>query len=138
MGKQFVDTGAFIAITDKSDQYHSRAAAYFRKLLKFRHLLLTTNFVLDETYTRLKRKLGSKASITFGDEIRKSDQLETIIVDREIERRAWEIFKKYQDQEFSYTDCTSFAVMEINKLKTAFAFDTHFTIFGFSIAPIVS
>lgn len=137
MDKQFVDTGAFIAITDKSDQYHSRAATYFRKLLKFRHPLLTTNFVLDETYTRLKRKLGSKASITFGDEIRKSDQLETIIVDREIERRAWEIFKKYQDQEFSYTDCTSFAVMEINKLKTAFAFDTHFEIFGISIAPLV-
>ncbi|MFH1935424.1 MAG: PIN domain-containing protein [Pseudomonadota bacterium] len=137
MDKQFVDTGAFIAITDKSDQYHSKATAYFRKLLKLRHPLLTTNFVLDETYARLKRKLGSKASITFGDEIRKSDQLETIIVDREIERRAWAIFKKYQDQEFSYTDCTSFAVMEINKLKTAFAFDTHFTIFGFSIAPVV-
>jgi predicted nucleic acid-binding protein len=93
MGKQFVDTGAFIAITDKSDQYHSRAAAYFLKLLKLRHPLLTTNFVLDETYTRLKRKLGSKASITFGDEIRKSDQLETIIVDRETERKAWAIFK---------------------------------------------
>ena len=76
MDKQFVDTGAFIAITDKSDQYHSKATAYFRKLLKLRHPLLTTNFVLDETYTRLKRKLGSKASITFGDEIRKSDQLD--------------------------------------------------------------
>ncbi len=69
--KQFVDTGAFRAVTDKSDQYHSRAVAYFGELLKFRQPLLTTNFVLDETYTRLKRKLGSHASIIFGDQIKK-------------------------------------------------------------------
>ncbi len=48
MNKQFVDTGAFIAITDKSDQYHSRAATYFRKLLKFRHPLLTNKDRLCE------------------------------------------------------------------------------------------
>jgi len=58
-----------------------------------------------------------------------------ITVDDEIEKRAWEIFKKYGDQTFSYTDCTSFAVMQIHKLKTSFAFDTHFEIFGFNIAP---
>lgn len=133
--RQFVDTGAFIAVTDKSDQYHSRAVAYFHELLKSRQPLLTTNFVLDETYTRLKRKLGSHASITFGDQIKKSDQLEIITVNEDIEKRAWLIFKKYQDQPFSYTDCTSFAVMETHKLKTAFAFDAHFEIFGFKIAP---
>jgi len=51
------------------------------------------------------------------------------------EKRAWVIFKKYQDQPFSYTDCSSLAVMERHKLKTPFAFDTHFEIFGFKIAP---
>ena len=79
--KQFVDTGAFIAVSDRSDQ------------------------------------------------------LEIITVNEDIEKRAWLIFKKYQDQPFSYTDCTSFAVMETHKLKTAFAFDAHFEIFGFKIAP---
>ena len=136
--KQFVDTGAFVAVTDKSDQYHSRAVTYFREFLKLRQPLLTTNFILDETYTWLKRKVGFHASITFGDEIRKSDQLEIVTIDHMIEKKAWEIFKKYQDQAFSYTDCTSFAVMEMHRLKTAFAFDTHFEIFGFSIAPPVT
>jgi len=135
INKLFVDTGAFIAITDKSDQYHSRGTTYFEELLKSGQPLLTTNFILDETYTRLKRKLSSDAAITFGEAIKKSDQLEIITVDDEIERRAWEIFKKYSDQTFSYTDCTSFAVMQIHKLKTSFAFDAHFEIFGFNIAP---
>ena len=67
--------------------------------------------------------------------LQKSDQLEIITVNEDIEKWAWVIFKKYQDQPFSYTDCTSFAVMERHKLKTAFAFDTHFEIFGFKIAP---
>lgn len=135
--KQFVDAGAFIAITDKSDQYHSRAAAYFRKLLESQQPLLTTNFIVDETYTRLKRRLGADAAITFGEATRKSDQLEVIIVDEKIETRAWEVFKKYRDQAFSYTDCISFAVMGMRKLKTAFAFDVHFEIFGFDIVPPV-
>lgn len=135
--KQFVDTGAFIAVTDKSDQYHPRAVTYFSEVLKSGQPLLTTNFILDETYTRLKRKLGSNVAINFGDAIKKSDQLEIITINGETERRAWEIFKKYRDQAFSYTDCTSFAVMQMHKLKTSFAFDTHFEIFGFNIAPSV-
>lgn len=133
--KLFVDTGAFIAITDKSDQYHSRATTYFGELLKAGRPLLTTNFVLDETYTMLKIRLGSGATITFGEAIQKSDQLEIITVDYEIEKRSWEIFKKYGDQAFSYTDCTSFATMQMHKMKNTFAFDTHFEIFGFSITP---
>ena len=135
--KQFVDTGAFIAVTDRSDQHHQRAVAHFRELLQSRHPILTTNFILDETYTRLKRRLGSDAAITFGIAIKKSDQVELLTVDEEIETRAWEIFKKYRDQDFSYTDCTSFAVMKMKKMKTAFAFDTHFEIFGFHIVPPV-
>jgi len=135
--KQFVDTGAFIAVTDKSDQYHPNAIICFTELLESRQPLLTTNFILDETHTRLRRKLGSHAAITFGDAIKKSDQLEIITVDEEIERRAWGIFKRYQDQAFSYTDCTSFAVMQMKKLKTSFAFDIHFEILGFNIVPSV-
>jgi len=135
--KHFVDTGAFIAITDKSDQYHSIAVAHFGELLEVRKPLLTTNFILDETYTRLKRNLGSLAAITFGETIRKSDQLEMITINEEIEKKAWDIFKKYHDHTFSYTDCTSFAVMQMKKLKMAFAFKGHFNIFGFNIIPTI-
>jgi predicted nucleic acid-binding protein len=136
--KQFVDTGAFIAITDRSDQYHRRAVTYFQELLESRHAMLTTNFILDETYTRLKRRLGADAAITFGEAIKKSDQVEILTIDEEIERKAWEIFVKFRDQDFSYTDCTSFAVMQMNRAKTAFAFDAHFKIFGFNIVPALN
>ena len=133
----FVDTSAFIAVTDRSDHHHQRAAAYFRELLQSRHPILTTNFILDETYTRLKRKLGSDAAITFGGALKKSVQVDLLTIDEEIETLAWKIFKKYRDQDFSYTDCTSFAVMKRKKIRTAFTFDAHFQIFGFQMLPPV-
>ncbi len=133
--KQFVDTSAFIALADASDQYHAGAVAYFEELLVSKQPLVTSNFILDETYTWLKRKLGFDAAITFGEQTKKSAQLKVITVDEETERRAWKIFVKYRDQAFSYTDCTSFALMQTGKLNTAFAFDGHFVILGFHIKP---
>ncbi len=48
--------------------------------------------------------------------------------------RVLEIYKKYSDQFFSFTDCTSFAIMESLKIEEALAFERHFTFeaFGFS------
>jgi predicted nucleic acid-binding protein len=41
------------------------------------------------------------------------------------EGSARQILSKYSDKSFSYTDATSFAVMERLGLRTAFAFDAH-------------
>ncbi|MDI6710710.1 MAG: hypothetical protein QME76_08520 [Bacillota bacterium] len=40
-------------------------------------------------------------------------------------QRAWELFVRYSDKDFSFTDCTSFAVMNELKLPAALAFDHH-------------
>jgi predicted nucleic acid-binding protein len=49
------------------------------------------------------------------------------------EAAAREIVRKYTDKTFSYTDATSFAVMERLGLRTAFAFDPHFRQYGFQV-----
>ncbi len=51
------------------------------------------------------------------------------------EERAWDIFSKYRDQDFSFVDCTSFAVMERIKLSTAFSFDRHFSVMKYAVVP---
>jgi len=50
-------------------------------------------------------------------------------------RIAPEIFTKYRDQDFSYVDCTSFALMQRMKLSAAFAFDRHFRVMKFAVMP---
>ena len=49
--------------------------------------------------------------------------------------RAWEIFKKYDDQIFSFTDCVSFAQMERLDIRTALALDDDFKIMDYRVVP---
>jgi len=47
--------------------------------------------------------------------------------------KAWEMFKKYEDKDLSFRDCTSFILMNNLKLRKAFSFDEHFKQMGFEI-----
>ena len=50
-------------------------------------------------------------------------------------KQAEKILEKYQDQDFSYTDAVSFAVMRELKIGKAFAFYSHFSTAGFTTIP---
>ncbi|MBI5054401.1 MAG: type II toxin-antitoxin system VapC family toxin, partial [Chloroflexi bacterium] len=41
----------------------------------------------------------------------------------------------YNDKQYSFTDCTSFVVMQKRKLRDAFTFDHHFEQMGFRLWP---
>lgn len=44
--------------------------------------------------------------------------------------RAIDIYRNYSDKLWSFTDCTSLAIMERLNVSKAFAFDEHFRQFG--------
>jgi len=39
---------------------------------------------------------------------------------------AWEIFSRFDDKDWSFTDCTSKVIIERLGIQQAFAFDNHF------------
>lgn len=131
----FVDTSAFVALANAGDQYHQAAVSCMHMLQGSKALLITSNFILDETYTRLRRRGGIKIAVAFGDNVRTSRQLKVLTIDRSADERAWAIFTKYADHDFSYTDCTSFALMRAKKITEAFAFDADFRVMGFTVLP---
>lgn len=133
--KVFIDTSAFIALTNASDQYHLQAVTCLNQLRATKTQFITTNFILDETYTRLRRKAGLKTALIFGEKIQSSKEIKIYMIDKIIEKVAWEIFRKYEDQPFSYTDCTSFSVMRLKKMGEAFCFDKDFNAFGWITRP---
>jgi uncharacterized protein len=51
------------------------------------------------------------------------------------EKEAEETLRKFADQDFSYTDAVSFAIMKEQSIKKAFSFDKHFQTMGFSRVP---
>jgi predicted nucleic acid-binding protein len=52
-------------------------------------------------------------------------------VDSELEERAWTRLRRHDEQEYSFVDATSFALMRSLKIKDALAFDGDFSAAGF-------
>ena len=134
MTRVFVDTSAFYALADRSDAMHQRATAFLQQVQARRDSLISTDAVVEETYTRLVQSLGHKAAWTFVDRLAAS-QVQILLVTAEIKGRAWQIARKYDDKLFSFVDCTSFALMEAQGLHFAFAFDRHSEQYGFVVNP---
>lgn len=133
--KIFVDTSAFYSAKDKTDKHHKKAISFLEKVIGTnQYNLITTNFILYETLTLLKRKMGHQVAVDFREEIKKSDRCTIIRVTEDIEETAWNIFKKYDDKVFSFVDCTCFAFMNKNKIKKAFTYDKHFVQYGIEMA----
>ena len=131
----FVDTSAFHALQNKSQRReHALARTAAQELESEPALLVTTDYVLDETYTLLRLTLGHGAAVQFGREIRHGG-IQIVQVDDLIQREAWQIFERYSDKDFSFTDCTSFATMRRGRIAHAFTLDRHFQQYGFSTYP---
>lgn len=130
----FVDTGAWFALADKSDQHHNQAAEAYPDLLR-NYRLLTTNLVIAETYFLIRRAIGHQAAITFLENIAASPRVIKTYSDSVLEETAEGILRKYQDQDFSYTDAVSFAAMKQYEIIRAFSFDQHFVTAGFTLIP---
>lgn len=56
-------------------------------------------------------------------------------VDADIHAEAWRIFLRYDDQTFSFCDCTSFALCFQNNVDFVFGFDRDFRIVGLDLRP---
>lgn len=124
--KIFTDTGAFIALTDADDEHHKAARTFYQEAKEKGALFVTTNFVICETMNYLRARVSHSSSVFFRENIKKSGIIRITAVTPLIEEAAFNIFRKYEDKAFSFTDCTSFAVMNALKLNMAFAFDKHF------------
>jgi len=134
----FIDTSAWIMLLNKSELYHQEAVQVYREISRGK--LLTTNLIIGETYTWLRRKAGFSEAIRFYEiAARKAElsQLALIYVDYLLERRAAQILRKYSDHELSFADAVSFALMEQMKVKKAFAYDRHFVTAGFKVVNTI-
>lgn len=131
--KVFIDTSAFYAVVDWRDKNHDKALRIRDSLRTGGIKLYTSNYIFDESLTLIRTKLGFYAALDFGNMVRSSKAVKILKVTEEIENKAWVIFCTYKDKELSFTDCTSFALMEKFGMKTAFAFDDDFERMGYVV-----
>jgi predicted nucleic acid-binding protein len=131
----FVDTGAFVALRNRSEREHEAAREALSMLVAERALLLTSNYVFAETYTALLVRVGREEAIRWGRRFRTGEAIEVARVDEQVEEQAWSILESHADKSWSYVDATSFALMERERITEAFAFDHHFAQRGLTLVP---
>jgi len=129
----FVDTSAWLALNDRNDQYYSRAAAKSTDIKRHRIELITSEYIIDESITLIRYRVSHQAAVIFGNSLLNSNIVRIEDVTAEDRFKAWEMFKKFEDKELSFTDCTSFVLMKNLRLQKAFTFDDHFRQMRFEI-----
>lgn len=131
-GLVFTDTAFFKALADEKDDFHQQAIKILKKLEDEQAQLVTTNFVLDESFTLIRVRCGLERVRMFREKIATLSPLKIIRVLAIDEEKAWDWF--WNDwRNLSFTDCVSFAVMKRLNLIYAATFDQHFTRAGFKI-----
>lgn len=131
----FVDTAGWVACADGADPHHREAVGARDQWLDSGGMLITTDYVADETLTLLRLRLGLDAASAWWRQVDGSSRLrwEAISPARADKAREW--FFRHRDKEYSFTDCTSFVVMRELRLREALTTDHHFTQAGFLQRP---
>ena len=129
----FIDSSAFYALLDRDDAHHPRAKRAWTELLKVVRTLVTSNYILVETFALLQNRLGIEATRAFHDDILPLINIE--FVASGTHRSGVAALLSASRRDLSLVDCVSFEVMRTSGINTVFAFDKHFKEQGFAILP---
>jgi len=132
----FVDTSAWIALSVGEDPNAAAAKRFYAAIARGDHgATVTTNFVLDETATHMRMAIDVDAAVRFLRLTLDAPSIVLVWIDPSQFRTALDLFERSRDQRWSYTDCTSFAVMGELGIGDAFSFDRNFEQAGFTRLP---
>ncbi|HZV74696.1 MAG TPA: PIN domain-containing protein [Conexibacter sp.] len=125
---RFVDTSFWIALQSQRDRNHAAARSLVEGGLG---PLLTSNHVVGETWTFVRRRYGHGGAVASVRALREVPSLTILHVEPEVEDDAWRWLSRHDEREYSFTDATSFAVMRRRRMREALAFDGDFSAAGF-------
>jgi len=134
----FVDTAGWMACADESEPAHHRALHSRDAALESGSVLVTTDYVIDETLTLIRVRLTLAAAEAWWAQVEGSSRLRWEWIGIARAERARDVFFRHRDKSYSFTDCTSFVVMKELKLKQALTTDRHFRQMGFEVLPAAS
>ena len=131
----FMDTGGWMACADRADPAYAPCRAARDRVLESGRTLITSDFVIDETLTLIRFRLGLRAADAWWQQIEGSGRLRWERVESDRFERARQLFFRYRDKDLSFTDCTSIALMRELRLSTVITTDRHFHQVGFEVLP---
>lgn len=131
----FVDTAGWMACADAADPAYDPARAARDAALEAGRVLVTTDYVVDETLTLVRMRLGIRAAEAWWAQVEGSPRVRHEAIDALRAEKARAVMFRHRGKDYSLTDCTSFVVMRELRLKDALTTDRHFRQMGFHILP---
>lgn len=128
MSALFADTFYFVALLNRDDQYHQRAADFDRG----RRSLLTTEWVLTEVADLLCKGSARRYAVPLIRDLRGAANCEIIAFSGDIFEEALGFYDQHRDKQWSLIDCTSFLIMREHGITEALTGDHHFEQAGFT------
>jgi predicted nucleic acid-binding protein len=127
----FVDTSGLYALVDRKDAHHAAARIVVERVLRSGRRLLATDYVVAETVNLANARNGARVAIRVLDLLEQSAGIRVEWIGTARFDMTKTFFRKHAGHAYSFTDCTSFAVMRELKLSQALTSDRHFTQAGF-------
>jgi predicted nucleic acid-binding protein len=131
----FVDTAGWMAMADSKDPLHLKSIDTRDHWLEKDGILTTSNYILDETLTLIRMRIGIEAAAKWWTMVSKSPRCTVEWIGPEEQEKAIQWFFGWKDQSFSFTDRTSFVLMQKLGIEKALTGDRHFMIAGFQTLP---
>lgn len=125
----FADTSFWVALRNRRDSHHREAISLLHTYGNT--TIITSNHVRGETWTFLRRRVGHAAGVGFLDAVERSTRIRVVMVAEDVEMSALRWLRQHDEQEYSFVDATSFALMRALRLREVLAFDEDFKAAGF-------
>lgn len=129
----FVDTSALLAVLDAGDLFHAQASDCWQQLIEDDEVLVSTSYVLVETFALSQSRLGMEAVRILDQDI--VPMIEIFWIDEALHRAAVTAVLTASRRRLSLVDCASFETMRRRDLTRVFTFDRHFAELGFEVVP---
>jgi uncharacterized protein len=126
--KVFIDTSAFVALLVSSEADHKKVAKKYHEYRQSRAMLFTSDYVLDELFTRLLyfRNTDIKKYIQKLSDAIAREELTVLRIDESLFEKALGRFLKFSEHKLSFTDATSYVLVKDFSLNEVFTLDNDF------------
>lgn len=126
MTTYFADTSFWIALSSKRDQYHPRAVAWSRFLIRNQGTIVTTEAVLWEWMNALSDASTRRFAAEGYRRCHGDTRIEVVTFRAELIDAAIRLYEARPDKTWSLTDCLSFVTMQQRQVVEALTTDRHF------------
>jgi predicted nucleic acid-binding protein len=121
MAQVLLDTSALIAFFVQSEKHHLAVKNYVLEHSNIQWIILSS--VFDETVTWMRLRVSIQASIEIGHVLREEHIY--IALSEADDLATWEIFCRYDDKLWSYTDCSLLVMAKRLGVSEIVSFDQH-------------